>query len=198
MRIGGDGSGATTAWATRSAISASGPIAPDARTRAATTSASNVARSRYQTTPASVRIAAMTTNASRTIRCGVPVAAMDCICLAPMPAHGPPTRRPADRFRRHLEPPSGTVRGAIDTGRTFEMPMRTCLIVLLLLAAPRAFGAVCANPQDPAALGIDLSQQASCDPLVPEQCMLPFPNDYFTVSDTETRTRRHVYFTPEA
>jgi hypothetical protein len=77
------------------------------------------------------------------------------------------------------------------------MHMRTCLVVLLLLAAPRAFGAVCANPQDPAALGIDLSQQASCDPLVPEQCMLPFPNDYFTVSDTETRTRRHVYFTPE-
>src|SRR5262245_39660113 len=47
MRIGGDGSGATTAWATRSAISAIGPIAPDARTRAATASASNVARSRY-------------------------------------------------------------------------------------------------------------------------------------------------------
>ena len=65
------------------------------------------------------------------------------------------------------------------------MHMRTCLVVLLLLAAPRAFGAVCANPQDPAALGIDLSQQASCDPLVPEQCMLPFPNDYFTVADTE-------------
>src|SRR4029450_1703128 len=78
------------------------------------------------------------------------------------------------------------------------MHMRTCLIVLLLLAAPRGFGAVCANPQDPAALGIDLSHQASCDPLVPEQCMLPFPNDYFTVSDTATRTRRHIYFTPEA
>ena len=59
-----------------------------------------------------------------------------------------------------------------------------CLAVLLLLSATRGFAAACT---DPAALGIDLSQQAVCDPLVPEQCMLPFPNDYFTVADSSVR-----------
>ena len=75
------------------------------------------------------------------------------------------------------------------------MGMRsTCLVVGVLLFATRGFAATCA---DPAALGIDLSQQAFCDPLVPEQCMLPFPNDYFTVADSESRTHRRIHFTPE-
>ena len=69
-----------------------------------------------------------------------------------------------------------------------------CLAVLLVLSAARAFAATCV---DPASLGIDLSQQAFCDPLVPEQCMLPFPNDYFTVADPTSGTRRRIHFTPE-
>ena len=47
-------------------------------------------------------------------------------------------------------------------------------IALLLALAVPAFGQPCA---DPATLGIDLSRQAECDPLVPEKCLLPFPND---------------------
>jgi hypothetical protein len=66
--------------------------------------------------------------------------------------------------------------------------------LLLLLGAGHA-RATCV---DPATLGIDLSQQAFCDPLIPEKCMLPFPNDYFTVADASSRTRRRIHFTPEA
>jgi hypothetical protein len=66
--------------------------------------------------------------------------------------------------------------------------------VLLLLSAGRGGASACT---DPAALGIDLSQQAFCDPLVPEQCMLPFPNDYFTVADSTSGTHRRIHFTPE-
>jgi hypothetical protein len=78
------------------------------------------------------------------------------------------------------------------------MRMRSSLAVLLLLSATRGLAADCTSPQDPAALGIDLSQQAFCDPLVPEQCLLPFPSDYFTVPDTGTRTHRRIHFTPQA
>ncbi len=69
--------------------------------------------------------------------------------------------------------------------------------VLLALSAGRAFAAGCDNPQDPVTLGIDLSQQLFCDPLVPEQCMLPFANDYFTIADGSSKTRRRIHFTPE-
>jgi hypothetical protein len=68
-------------------------------------------------------------------------------------------------------------------------------VVLLLLLAHRAQAAPCS---DPAALGIDLSQQGICDPLVPEQCMLPFPNDYFTAADTGTATGRRINFAAAA
>ncbi len=72
------------------------------------------------------------------------------------------------------------------------------LPLLLLLSASRGFAGVCTTgPTDPASLGIDLSQQAFCDPLVPEQCMLPFPNDYFTVADASSKTRRRIHFTPQ-
>ena len=77
------------------------------------------------------------------------------------------------------------------------MTARLPHLAVLLLLAGQALAAPCGSPQDPAALGIDLSQQADCDPLVPERCMLPFPNDYFTVRDASTRTRRRVNFTPE-
>src|SRR5262245_5300754 len=74
------------------------------------------------------------------------------------------------------------------------MRMRSCLAALLLLAASREQAPACVDPAD---LGIDLSQQAFCDPLVPDRCMLPFPNAYFTVADPGSRTRRRIHFTPE-
>ena len=68
------------------------------------------------------------------------------------------------------------------------------LAVLLAVIA----GGPAAACTDPAMLGIDLSQQGECDPLVPERCLLPFPNDYFTVPDGATHTRRRVHFEPDA
>ena len=39
---------------------------------------------------------------------------------------------------------------------------------------------------------------AKCDPLGGERCLLPFPNDYFTVSDGSTETGRRVDLAPDA
>jgi hypothetical protein len=69
------------------------------------------------------------------------------------------------------------------------------LLLALLLAGP-AFAADCDHPQSPAALGIDLSLQSRCDPLVPEHCLLPFPNDYFAVRDGGPGGGRHLRFDP--
>jgi hypothetical protein len=68
--------------------------------------------------------------------------------------------------------------------------------VVVMLAVLAAVPAAACN--DPATLGIDLSQQGQCDPIVPERCLLPFPNDYFTVPDGATHTRRRVHFEPDA
>ena len=74
----------------------------------------------------------------------------------------------------------------------------TVLVPLVLLAA-RGFAAQCGVLHAPGDLGIDLSRQAICDPLVPpDRCLLPFPNDYFTVLDGKTRTHRRVNFDPDA
>src|SRR5262249_41689039 len=90
-------------------------------------------------------------------------------------------------FDRHHAAGSGTVL-AVDTGGACQMGMRSSsLAVLLLLAASTA----------PPPSGSDLPQQAFWDPLVPEQCMLPFPNAYFTVADSRSPTRRRIHFTPE-
>ena len=35
-----------------------------------------------------------------------------------------------------------------------------------------------------------------CDPIDPGRCLLPYPNDYFTVPDTATATGRRVHFDP--
>ena len=69
---------------------------------------------------------------------------------------------------------------------------------LLVVAATAGAAPPCSAPQAPADLGIDLSLQAQCDPLVPEHCLMPFPNDYFTSRDGRTRTRRRVAFVPDA
>ncbi|MGH9028673.1 MAG: hypothetical protein ACRDV4_03555, partial [Acidimicrobiales bacterium] len=39
---------------------------------------------------------------------------------------------------------------------------------------------------------------SSCDPLDPSQCMLPFPNDYYTVARTRSVTGRQIFFPPGA
>ena len=55
------------------------------------------------------------------------------------------------------------------------------------------------RPAAPAdAGGIDLSQQAICDPLVPEKCLLPFPSDYLTIADPLAKTGRRVHFDENA
>src|SRR5438552_5664353 len=94
--------------------------------------------------------------------------------------------------------PSATIRSIfVDTSRARQVGSRAMrmhpisLAVVLLLSAARGFAAPCATLSD---LGIDSASGAFCDPLVPEQCMLPFPNDYFTVSDPGTRTHRRINF----
>ncbi|HEX6425526.1 MAG TPA: hypothetical protein VFZ79_18705 [Acidimicrobiales bacterium] len=39
---------------------------------------------------------------------------------------------------------------------------------------------------------------ATCDPLGGDRCMLPFPNDHFTVADRATATGRRVQLAPVA
>jgi hypothetical protein len=72
------------------------------------------------------------------------------------------------------------------------------LVLLCVLAARPGLAGPCAAPRPPAELGIDVSQQDRCDPLVPEQCLLPFPSDHFTVADPGTATGRRVALVREA
>jgi hypothetical protein len=69
-------------------------------------------------------------------------------------------------------------------------------LALLLGLHPSAWGRTA--PVDPATLGIDLSLQDRCDPLVPEACLLPFPNDYFSVRDGRTGTRRRIHLAADS
>ena len=55
------------------------------------------------------------------------------------------------------------------------------------LHGPRWF----ARPIPVAQLGVDAATQTRCDPISP-QCMLPFPNDHFTVRDRSTPTGRRL------
>ena len=43
-----------------------------------------------------------------------------------------------------------------------------------------------------------LGKAGGCDPIDPAHCLLPFPNDYFTVADPTTATGRRVSFNPLA
>ena len=48
-------------------------------------------------------------------------------------------------------------------------------------------------------IDLDLAvDPATCDPLGGERCLLPFPNDYFTVPDGSTGTGRRVNLAPDA
>jgi hypothetical protein len=70
--------------------------------------------------------------------------------------------------------------------------------LLLLLGASPSLARRCQAPRSPADLGIDLSQQDRCDPLVPERCLRPFPSDHFTVADRHSATGRRVAFVHDA
>jgi hypothetical protein len=56
------------------------------------------------------------------------------------------------------------------------------------------------GPRDTARVATDaaLAQAGLCDPVDPAACLLPFPNDFFTVADKTTATGRRVSFSPLA
>ncbi len=43
---------------------------------------------------------------------------------------------------------------------------------------------------------VDLSTANRCDVLAPVECLMPFPNDFFTVADSSTPTGRRVHIDP--
>jgi hypothetical protein len=45
---------------------------------------------------------------------------------------------------------------------------------------------------------VPVSTNLGCDPLDPAACLLPFPNDFFTVEDATTDTGRRINFSPAA
>ncbi|HWM01512.1 MAG TPA: hypothetical protein VNP92_04165, partial [Actinophytocola sp.] len=61
-------------------------------------------------------------------------------------------------------------------------------LVLLFLAALVTVPAKAAPPP---------TTPPGCDPIDPAACLLPFPNDYFTVPDRSTPTGRRVQLAPE-
>lgn len=79
-------------------------------------------------------------------------------------------------------------------GRARPARYAAIAVVLAVLASgcarwwgPRAW----APPVPLAELGVDPATQTRCDPIAP-QCMLPFPNDHFTVRDRSTPTGRRL------
>ena len=88
--------------------------------------------------------------------------------------------------------------------------MRRVFVVLVAVAllgilVPRAFGhgesAGPLGPQQvegPAGIAADAATQDHCDPIDPHACLLPFPNDYFTRSDSTTPTGLRLNLSPLA
>ena len=75
----------------------------------------------------------------------------------------------------------------------------------LLVGAPLALGhgesGGPLGPQQiggPAGTAADAATQDHCDPIDPRACLLPFPNDYFTVADPTTATGRRLNLSPLA
>jgi hypothetical protein len=69
--------------------------------------------------------------------------------------------------------------------------------VLVALAAVLSL-ATNAAADDHGAAGPPVAQRASCDPLDPAACLLPFPNDYFTAPDTGMDTGLRLDLAPTA
>lgn len=78
-------------------------------------------------------------------------------------------------------------------GRALPAVGAVIVVAITLLASgcalvPPRWGS---PPVPLAALGVDPATQTRCDPIAPE-CMLPFPNDHFTVRDRGTPTGRRL------
>jgi len=76
-------------------------------------------------------------------------------------------------------------------------------VAVLFLGAPVALGhGVSGGPlgpqqiNGPAGTALDAATQDHCDPIDPHACLLPFPNDYFTVADPTTATGRRLNLSP--
>ncbi|MEU5878848.1 hypothetical protein [Spirillospora sp. NPDC047279] len=63
-----------------------------------------------------------------------------------------------------------------------------------VLGAPALAAAVLAVPAAPPALAAEPSAPGGCDPLAAAECLLPFPNDWYTRADAATATGRRVAF----
>jgi hypothetical protein len=70
-------------------------------------------------------------------------------------------------------------------------------VAALLVLAPLLAGALPPTPAG-AAPRPSAEPHGTCDVLDPAACLLPFPNDYFTVADPSTATGRRVDFEPQA
>ena len=71
--------------------------------------------------------------------------------------------------------------------------------IALVAAVMTTVAPVAAAPEAPSAApgtGGHGGSQPGCDPIDPAACLLPFPNDYFTVADRSTATGRRVAFSP--
>jgi hypothetical protein len=70
-------------------------------------------------------------------------------------------------------------------------------LVALFLAALVAVPATAAAPNTAPQAGPKAKAATECDPILAASCLLPFPNDFYTVRDRSTPTGRRVDLTPE-
>ena len=80
--------------------------------------------------------------------------------------------------------------------------MRSLLAILvaggLLLPPAATAGPLPIPTANPDVVPSAAQEAQGCDPIDPSLCLLPFPNDFFTVADPTTATGRRVQFSPTA
>ena len=88
------------------------------------------------------------------------------------------------------------------THRLAALVLATMVATTACVTGPGRPGGGGGGPRPPRFEGkIDLTlttDPATCDPLGGDRCMLPFPNDHFTVADPATATGRRVQLAPDA
>ncbi len=72
------------------------------------------------------------------------------------------------------------------------------LLVCGLVALVVGAALISARDRPAAAVGRAPTRNAGCDPIDPSACLLPFPNDFYTVRDPTTDTGRRVHLVPES
>src|SRR5687767_5643381 len=82
--------------------------------------------------------------------------------------------------------PTGCSPASSDSGRPATMRRRTLLPLTLVAALTVATVYVGTAPAAEVSAGG--AKPRACDPLDEAHCLLPFPNDYFTVEDDDTST----------